>query len=60
MKQRWEWKEAEAAMEVWNGAVMEARAVAVGAAHGVGSGELGGGNAHGVTDALELWWGCTS
>ena len=55
MKQRWEWKEAEAAMEVWNGAVLEARKIAVSAAHGVGSGELGGGNANAVADALSLW-----
>lgn len=36
VKQRWEWKEAEAAMEVWNAALMDARKVAVGAARGAG------------------------
>ena len=42
-------------MEVWNAGVLEARAVAVRAAHGVGSGELGGGNAQDVADALSAW-----
>ena len=55
VKQRWEWKESEAALEVWNGAVMEARAVAVKAARGAGSGELGRGDARAVEDALALW-----
>jgi len=52
-------------MEVWNQGVMEARGVAMVAARSGGGGggsggesaaePLGGGNAHAVSDALELW-----
>jgi hypothetical protein len=57
VKQRWEWKEAEAALRVWNDAVLEARAVAaaaLAAARGAEGGALNGGDTV-VVDALELW-----